>query len=167
MDALQFGIVWFSLCGSRWSCVLPSIVGRFYETAFLRGASFQLAILTGSQLGKLRHFQFSSLERGKSSHSIRVNNKSFARAVAGQRAANLAWGMKTRSRSLAQGVPVVVPGAIRTYAELQKQIHEDLRVQHPEWVGPNGDSPICNSYEQRLDELIRFFESLERKSLPA
>jgi len=43
---------------------------------------------------------------------------------------------------------------IRTYAELQKQMHDALRIQHPEWVGPNGESPICDAYEARLAELL-------------
>jgi hypothetical protein len=41
-----------------------------------------------------------------------------------------------------------------TYAELRQQIHDDLRIQHPEWVQPNGESPICDSYEARLIELL-------------
>ena len=43
---------------------------------------------------------------------------------------------------------------IHSYTELQRQIHQDLRVQHPEWVEPNGESPICDSYESRLAELL-------------
>ena len=43
---------------------------------------------------------------------------------------------------------------IHSYTELQQQIHEDLRVQHPEWVNPNGDCPTCDSYELRLAELL-------------
>jgi hypothetical protein len=50
------------------------------------------------------------------------------------------------------------PGAvfhqIHTYTELRQQIHHDLRRQHPDWVQPNGESPICDSYEARLMELI-------------
>jgi len=41
-----------------------------------------------------------------------------------------------------------------TYTDLRKQIHEDLRVQHPEWVQPNGESPMCDSYEARLMETL-------------
>ena len=48
---------------------------------------------------------------------------------------------------------------IHSYSELQQQIHEDLRIQHPEWVGPNGDCPRCDSYERRLAELIGLFQS--------
>jgi len=43
---------------------------------------------------------------------------------------------------------------IRTYTELRQQIHHDLRIQHPEWVQPNGESPMCDSYEARLMELL-------------
>jgi hypothetical protein len=52
---------------------------------------------------------------------------------------------------------------IHSYSELQQPIHEDLRIQHPEWVGPNGDCPRCDSYERRLAELIGLFQSAERK----
>ena len=43
---------------------------------------------------------------------------------------------------------------VHTYSELRQQIHHDLRIQHPEWVQPNGESPICDSYEARLMELL-------------
>ena len=42
-------------------------------------------------------------------------------------------------------------------AELRQQIHDDLRIQHPEWVEPNGGSPKCDSYESRLAELLENF----------
>jgi hypothetical protein len=43
---------------------------------------------------------------------------------------------------------------LHSYTDLRKQIHDDLRVQHPEWVQPNGESPICDSYEARLMETL-------------
>jgi len=43
---------------------------------------------------------------------------------------------------------------VSTYTELRQQIHDDLRIQNPEWVQPNGESPICDSYEARLVELL-------------
>ncbi len=43
---------------------------------------------------------------------------------------------------------------IHTYTELQQQIHDDLRMQHPEWVESNGESPRCDSYEALLAELL-------------
>ena len=50
--------------------------------------------------------------------------------------------------------PIAAPHQIHTYTELQQQIHHDLRIQHPEWVQPNGESPMCDSYEARLMELL-------------
>lgn len=43
---------------------------------------------------------------------------------------------------------------IHTYADLLQKIHSDLRMQHPEWIHPNGESPMCDSYEARLMELL-------------
>jgi hypothetical protein len=37
-------------------------------------------------------------------------------------------------------------------AELRQQIHDDLRIQHPEWIEPNGECPECDFYEGRLME---------------
>ena len=33
---------------------------------------------------------------------------------------------------------------IHTYTELQQQIHDDLRIQHPEWIAPSGESAMCD-----------------------
>ena len=49
---------------------------------------------------------------------------------------------------------VVASHQIHTYVELRQQIHDDLRIQHPEWVEPDGESPMCDSYETRLMELL-------------
>jgi hypothetical protein len=48
----------------------------------------------------------------------------------------------------------LAPYEIHTYAELRQQIHNDLRLQHPEWIQPDGESPICDFYEARLMELL-------------
>ncbi len=50
--------------------------------------------------------------------------------------------------------PIATSPQIHTYTELRQQIHDDLRIQHPEWVEPNGESPMCDSYESRLTELL-------------
>jgi len=52
--------------------------------------------------------------------------------------------------------PSLVPMSkkIRSYTELQQLIRVSLRAQHPEWVEPNGDSPICDCYEARFAELL-------------
>jgi hypothetical protein len=41
--------------------------------------------------------------------------------------------------------PIAMSHQIHTYTELRQQIHDDLRIQHPEWVEPNGESPMCDS----------------------
>jgi hypothetical protein len=53
--------------------------------------------------------------------------------------------MKTNLPCLTKSTP---------YVELRQQMHDDLRVQHPEWVEPNGECPICDFYEARLMELL-------------
>jgi len=43
---------------------------------------------------------------------------------------------------------------IHTFTELRQQIRNDLRLQHPEWIEPSGESPMCDFYEARLMELL-------------
>jgi hypothetical protein len=50
---------------------------------------------------------------------------------------------------------------IHTYIKLQQQIHDDLRAQHPDCVQPNGESPMSDSYEARLIELLDTFTQRE------
>jgi hypothetical protein len=50
--------------------------------------------------------------------------------------------------------PTETSHQIHTYAELRQQIHNDLRIQHPEWIQPGGQSPMCDSYEARLVKLL-------------
>ena len=47
-----------------------------------------------------------------------------------------------------------IESQIRTFSELREQIHNDLRLQHPEWIEPSGESPMCDFYETRLMELL-------------
>jgi hypothetical protein len=53
--------------------------------------------------------------------------------------------------------PMAMSHQIHTYTELRQQIHHDLRIQHPEWILSNGESPVCDSYEARLMELLDAF----------
>ena len=50
---------------------------------------------------------------------------------------------------------------IDNYTELRQQIHDDLRAQHPDWVQPTGESPMCDSYEARLIEQLDTFTQRE------
>jgi hypothetical protein len=43
---------------------------------------------------------------------------------------------------------------IRTYAELQEQMHDALREQHPEWVDANGECSACQVYEKLFAEQL-------------
>jgi hypothetical protein len=56
-------------------------------------------------------------------------------------------------------------GELGSYVQLQHQIHDALREQHPEWIQPNGDCPTCESYESRFAELLTIFQSNEHKSV--
>ena len=86
-------------------------------------------------------------ERGIANHPRSGTQKSHARAVA---AAAAAGDIVTSTFS----EEIIMFQPIHSYRELQQQIHEDLRIQHPEWVNPNGDCPTCDSYELRLAELL-------------
>src|SRR6266576_2373215 len=50
--------------------------------------------------------------------------------------------------------PIAMSHPIHTYTDVQQQIHDDLRIQHPEWVKPNGESPMCDSYETCLTKML-------------
>ena len=60
------------------------------------------------------------------------------------------------SRATIKSLPKVkaVLHQIHTYIELRQQIHDDLRVQHPEWVETDGGPPMCDFYEARLMDLL-------------
>jgi len=45
-------------------------------------------------------------------------------------------------------------GTTNAIPDLRRQIHDDLRTQHPEWVLANGESPMCDAYEARLMDLL-------------
>jgi hypothetical protein len=49
--------------------------------------------------------------------------------------------------------------SVRTYRELQRQLHEDLLAQHPEWIDADGNCPACDDYERRFARLISIFKS--------
>jgi hypothetical protein len=48
---------------------------------------------------------------------------------------------------------------IRSYSELQEQMHRDLLRQHPEWIDSNGHCPTCDEYDRRFAELISIFKA--------
>ena len=50
--------------------------------------------------------------------------------------------------------PIAMSHRIHTRTEFWRQIHDDLWIQHPEWVEPNGESSKCDSYNARLTERL-------------
>jgi hypothetical protein len=73
--------------------------------------------------------------------------------------------MNTRAARRGSGKLRANWGQIRTYADLQEQLHRDLLAQHPEWIEANGDCPTCDKYDRRLAELITVFQSTTRNPL--
>jgi hypothetical protein len=53
---------------------------------------------------------------------------------------------------------------IHTYTELEQQIHQDLRRQHPDWIAPTGECPKCDEHEARLKELLEALARTESSS---
>ena len=53
---------------------------------------------------------------------------------------------------------------VEPYVQLQRQMHEALLKEHPEWVQPNGECPMCEAYESRLAELLGLSSPRERLS---
>ena len=49
--------------------------------------------------------------------------------------------------------------SVRTYRELQRQLHKDLLAQHPEWIDADGNCSTCDDYDRRLAQLISIFKS--------
>jgi hypothetical protein len=45
-------------------------------------------------------------------------------------------------------------GKALAYVTLQREVHDALLAQHPEWIEPGGDSPTCDSYDARFAELL-------------
>jgi hypothetical protein len=50
---------------------------------------------------------------------------------------------------------------IRSYGELRELIRISLRIQHPEWVKSDGNSPTCDFYDARFAELLGLAPSRE------
>jgi hypothetical protein len=60
----------------------------------------------------------------------------------------------------------VFHGEVQGYAQLQRQIHEALLREHPEWIEPNGECPTCEIYESRFAELLGLSPRANTASLP-
>ena len=54
-------------------------------------------------------------------------------------------------------------GEIHSYAALQKQLHNDLLAQHPEWIDSDGNCPKCDEYDRRLAKVISIFQAASQQ----
>ena len=48
------------------------------------------------------------------------------------------------------------------YVALQREMHDTVLMQHPEWIERDGNSPKCNDYDRRFAQLLSFFLTFER-----
>ena len=48
------------------------------------------------------------------------------------------------------------------YVQLQREMHDALLAQHPEWIGGDGKCSTCDDYDRRFAELLRFSLAIER-----
>ncbi len=47
--------------------------------------------------------------------------------------------------------------------DLQKEVHDALLLQHPEWVEVDGASPILDLYGERFAKLLHLFKPRSRR----
>jgi hypothetical protein len=47
------------------------------------------------------------------------------------------------------------------YVALQREMHDALLTQNPEWFERDGNCPKCDDYDRRFAELLGFFLTFE------
>lgn len=47
---------------------------------------------------------------------------------------------------------------LHAYAALQKQVHEALIAEHPEWIEADGGSPMLELYDARFAEILTMLQ---------
>lgn len=53
---------------------------------------------------------------------------------------------------------------VADYAALQRQVHDALLAEHPEWIERNGDCPTCDDYDRRFAELLSLPSNAPRRT---
>jgi hypothetical protein len=74
----------------------------------------------------------------------------------------LTWPNRRTPHLSLSSKPIVMSPQIHTYTELREQIEDGLRIQHPEWVEPNGESSM-----RLLEELDALTRSGSNESIAA
>jgi hypothetical protein len=54
---------------------------------------------------------------------------------------------------------------VPAYVALQRQMHDALLMQNPEWFERDGNCPKCDDYDSRFAELLGFFLTFERANV--
>ena len=54
-----------------------------------------------------------------------------------------------------------LPVEAAPYVALQREMHDALLRQHPEWMERDGNSPKCDEYDRRFARLLSFFLTSE------
>ncbi len=101
--------------------------------------------------------QASYLERGRINHLASGKGKSYARANGWRLLIDDCVRMKTNASRR-------VTKEVEPYVQLQRQMHEALLKEHPEWVQPNGECPMCEAYESRLAKLLGLSSESEHRT---
>jgi hypothetical protein len=61
----------------------------------------------------------------------------------------------------ATSLPALAVEAV-AYIALQREMHDALLRQHPEWIERDGNCPKCDDYDRRFAQLLSFFLTFER-----
>jgi hypothetical protein len=113
--------------------------------------------LTSLKLALLELNSSPYLERGRANHPASSKGKSYPCAMAVRYFLAMVLAMKTDASRRATK-------EVEPYVQLQRQMHEALLREHPEWVEPNGECPMCEAYESRLAQLLGLSSPREHRS---
>lgn len=56
-----------------------------------------------------------------------------------------------------------LPVEAAAYVALQREMHDALLRQHPEWMEPDGNCPKCDEYDCRFAELLGLSLAFDRR----
>ena len=56
-----------------------------------------------------------------------------------------------------------LPVEAAAYGQLQREMHDALLRQHPEWMEGDGNCPKCDDYDRRFAELLNLSLAFNRR----
>ena len=57
---------------------------------------------------------------------------------------------------------VKLAAEVPRYVALQREMHNALLAQHPEWIEDNGACPTCDDYDRRFAQLLGLSLAFQR-----